>query len=91
MPDEESRSFLRARCSWKQCSPSVNGAASDRADPNDPLPNVTTCATVWTISFALESRRMLEFILHAMGKACAFGTSPGLTTIDPKGKQESMT
>ena len=84
MPDEESRSFLRARCSWKQCSPSVNGAASDRADPNDPLPNVTTCATVWTISFALESRRMLEFILHAMGKACRLAPHRGSLRSIPK-------
>ena len=82
---------MRARCSWKQCSPSVNGVASDRADPNDPLPNITTCATVWTISFALESRRMVAFSLHAMSRACGCGTSPRLTTIGLKGKQVPMT
>ena len=69
----------------------MNGAASDRADPNDPLPNVTTYATVWTISFALESRRMLAFSLHAMGRACGCATSPRFTTIGLKGKQVSMT
>ncbi len=72
-------------------SPDAKGATPDRGDPNDPLPNLTTCAKVWTISFALESRRMLAFSLHAGGEACGCGTSPRLTRIGPKGKQVSMT
>ncbi len=53
VPEEEVQDFLRALRSRRRCSLSPKGMPSERATPTDPLPNVTSCTTVKTISSGL--------------------------------------